>query len=90
MQNHHCDRPRSRTHPSTRPLFVVDSSGYFENAEDVNMEDDALSAIAAYKDATDRLMVESYAELAGREFNVRTAPAPVQAHWSRTPSPMRD
>lgn len=90
MQTHHFNTQRSRTHPSTRPLFVVDSSGCFENAEDVNMEDDALSAIAAYKNATDRLIVESYAELAGRDFDVRTAPAPVRAHWSRTPSPMRD
>ena len=90
MQNHQFDTPHSRTQQSTRPLFIIDSYRYFENAEDVNMEDDALSAIAAYKNATDRLMVGSYAEMAGREFDVRIAPAPAQAHWFRTPSPTRD
>ena len=77
MQKHHFDTPRSRTQQSPRPLFVIESSRYFENAEDVDMEDDALSAIAAYKNATDRLMAGSYAEMAGREFDVRTAPTPL-------------
>ncbi len=61
----------------------IDDTRLFENAEDVDMAEDAFSAISAYKTATDRLMLESYAEFAGDDFDVRTASTSVQALWMR-------
>jgi len=86
MQNDYLDTARFGV---TRPVphHFIDELNAFENAEDVDMDDDALSAIAAYKNTTDRLIVETYAEMAGNDFEVRTAATPVQAYWLRMVSP---
>ncbi len=82
MQNHN---PNTVRFGAMRPVprHFIDEVNMLENAEDVDMADDALSAINAYKNATDRLMVQTYAEMAGADFDVRTASAPVQALWVR-------
>jgi hypothetical protein len=88
MQNHNPDTVRSGAMRPV-PRHFIDEVNLFENSEDVDMVEDTLSAISAYKTATDQLMVESYAELAGQDFDVRKASAPVQAFWLRTIPPTR-
>ena len=82
MQNHNPDTVRFGAMRPV-PRHFIDEVNMFENAEDVDMIEDNLSAINAYKNATDRLMIETYAAMAGNDFDVRTASAPVQALWVR-------
>ena len=65
------------------PHSFIDDTRLLDNAEDVDLAEDAFSAIRAYKTATDSALVESYVELAGDEFDVRKASPSVQARWMR-------
>ena len=82
MQTHGPDTLQRRA-LQPMPSRFIDDTRLLDNAEDVDMAEDALSAISAHNAATNRLMTESYAELADDDFDVRKASASAQARWMR-------
>ena len=88
MQTHGPDTIQRRALQAI-PHHFIDDTRLLDNAEDVDMAEDALGAIRAYKSETDCLLVDTYAVLAGEDFDVRKASAPVQARWMRASLPKR-